>query len=155
VNAAPEGPYPPTNELVAQAWLSQRVVGVSPGQVATTLPKDTAAWADAGFIQVQALPGGSVDIDTYIRHPVVQLDFYATRPNSDKPPWNLANRLVELVRIATEDAQEYGKPVDLPPDYMAARVLAVYPIGEPTRVTDDPSGYARFTLDLAVDWVRQ
>lgn len=151
----PAGPYPPTNELVAQAWLRQRVAGVSAGQVATTLPQDPAVWADEGFIQVQALPGGSVDIETYVRHPVVQLDFYATTPGSNKPPWNLANRLVEHVRIATEDAQEYGRPVELGADYEGARVLAVYPVGEPTRVTDDPSGYARFTLDLAVDWVRQ
>lgn len=149
----PTGPYPPTNELVAVAWLGDRVAGVVAGQVATTLPKDTSAWAAAGFLQVQAIPGGIPSVDGFGRHPIVQLDAWATVTGSDKPPWNLANRLLELVRIATEGAQVYGKAVTLPADYSAARVLAAYLVTEPTRVPGDPSGYARFTADLAIDWV--
>ena len=155
----PPGPYPPTNELVAIAWLGQRVDGIVEGQVATTLPKDKAAWADEGFVQVQALPGGSPDIDVPLRRPVLQVDLWAVTLDangnaSNKPPWNKANRLAELLRLATE-SQAYGKPVTLPDGYRGARVQAAYLIGEPTRVTDDPSGYARFTVDLALDWVPQ
>jgi hypothetical protein len=151
----PDGPYFPTTELVAVAWLSQRVPGLAEGMVATSLPKDVTAWATLGFVQVQALPGGTVDIDTHVRHPVLQVDAWAANPGTLKAPWNKAARLVELIRVATEDGQAFGRTVQLPPDYSAARVLSVYPVGEPTRVTDDPSGYARYTLDLAIDWVRQ
>lgn len=152
----PTGPYFPTNELVAVAWLSQRVAGLTSSMVATSLPKDTSTWADEGFLQVQAIPGGTPDIDTFLRRPVFQLDGWACSPSSAKPPWNLANRLLELVRVATEDAQagHYGKAVTLPDSYGAARVQSAYLIGEPRRILDDEAGYARFTVDLAIDWVR-
>ena len=146
-------PYPPTNELVAVAWLSTRVAGIAAGQVATTLPADQSKWAAEGFLQVQAIPGGNPSVDGLGRHPIVQLDGWATVPGSDKPPWNMANRLLELVRLATEGAQVYGKAVTLPANYAGARVLAAYLVTEPTRVNDDPSGFARFTADLALDWV--
>jgi len=151
----PAGPYYPTNELVAVAWLSQRVAGLVAAQVGTTLPKDVTTWADAGFLQVQALPGGSPDVDVPVRRPVFQLDGWATTPGSAKPPWNLANRLVELVRQATEanDAL-YGRTIVLPANYLEARVQAAYLVSEPRRIPGDPAGYARFTLDLAIDWAR-
>lgn len=152
---SPVGPYFPTNELVAVAWLSQRVPGLTSGMVSTSLPRDPALWADNGFLQVQALPGGSPDVDIPVRRPVFQLDAWASSPGSSKPPWGLANRLIELVREATEsDAATYGREVTLPPDYLGARVQAAYLISEPRRVGDDPAGYARFTADLAIDWVR-
>jgi hypothetical protein len=150
----PAPPYPPTNELVAVAWLSQRVAGLTAGMVATTLPSDTAAWADEGFVQAQALPGGVPDVDVPIRRPLFQLDFWAVAPGSGKPPWNKANRLAELVRIAVEEGQQYGQPVTLPATYAGARVLSVRLESEPLRMPGDPSGYARFTADLAIDWVR-
>lgn len=148
------GPHLPTNELVAVAWLSQRVPGITAGQVATSLPSDPAAWAAEGFVQVQAIPGGAPDIDVPVRHPVLQVDTWAATPSSSKPPWNKANRLAELIRVATEEAQTYGRPVDLPADYLGARVQAAYLVSEVLRVPGDPSGYARFTFDLALDWVR-
>jgi hypothetical protein len=151
---SPEGPYFPTNELVVEAWLSQHVPGLVAAMVATSLPKDPTTWAESGFLQVQALPGGSPDVDIPVRHPVFQIDAWATRPGSSKPPWHLANRLIELVRNATESTAAYGRPVTMPPNYLGARVQAAYLISEPRRVTDDPAGYARFTADLAVDWVR-
>lgn len=155
------GPYFPTNELVAVAWLSQRVNGIVAGQVATTLPsfKDgTLSWAAEGFVQVQAIPGGVPDVELPIRHPVLQVDFWAANVDSSgsvtgKPPWNKANRLAELVREATLE-QQYGQPVTLPADYLGARVLAAILISEPMRMEGDPSGYARFSADLALDWVR-
>jgi hypothetical protein len=153
--AAPSGPYYPTNELVALAWLGQRVTGLVPAQVGTTLPKDVTAWADEGFVQAQAIPGGTPDVDLPIRRVVIQVDAWATTPGSNKPPWHLANRLVELVREATEsDAALYGREVTMPTNYLGARVQAVYLVGEPRRVVGDPAGYARFTVDVAVDWVR-
>lgn len=154
--AAPTGPFHPTSELVAVKWLTIYVDGLSEGQVGTTLPKSVSAWADQGFLQVQTVPGGRApDIDLPRRLPVLQLDGWACAPGSSKPPWDLANRLVELVRVATEDAQvgRYGITITPKTGYSDARVQAVYLVSEPQRVPDDPSGYARFTADLAIDWV--
>lgn len=156
------GPFYPTNDLVAVAWLGQRVPGIVDGQVATSLPgfrqDGTLPWADEGFVQVSII-GGIPDIDLPVRHPIVQLDFWAATVTasggvSAKPAWNKANRLVELVRVATEEGQRYGGPVDMPADYLGARVQAAYLITEPLRMEGDPSGYAHFSADLALDWVR-
>lgn len=152
--ADPTGPYLPTNGLVAMSWLGQRVTGITPGMVAGSLPKSPEAWADAGFVQVTEIPGARADIDLpQARRPVVQVDFWACTPWSAKPPWNKAARLAELVRAAVE-VQGYGQAIVLPSSYLGARVQAAYFIDEPSVVRDDPSGYARLTADLAVDWVR-
>lgn len=150
----PVGPFLPTNDLVVTAWLSQRVTGIIAAQVAGSLPDDRTKWADEGFVQVTEIPGARADIDLpQARKPIVQLDFWAVSIGSAKPPWRKAARLVELVRAAVE-VQVYGRPVNLPAGYLGARVQSVYLIDEPVKILDDPSGYARFTADLAVDWVR-
>lgn len=157
------GLYLATNEVVAVAWLSQRVAGLDPSMVATSLPQDVDLWREKGFVQVQAIPGGSAMIDVpQIRRPVLQVDAWATNStstkSSTKTPWGKANNLVELIRIATEDAQDasYGKPLSLPPQFGAVRVQAAYfAYTEPSKVLGDPNGFARYTVDLAIDWVRQ
>lgn len=141
---------------MAVAWLESCVAGINSGQAATTLPKDATSWADEGFVQAFSIPG-AIDIDTPQRRTSsIQLDFWANTPNSNKPPWALAARLAELVRIATEDNAPawLGKPLTLPPGFTGARVWGAYLTSDPARTTDDPSGYARFTADLALDWVR-
>ena len=147
----PPPPYAPTSDLVAVAWL-RGVAGIEPGQVATTLPSDAASWADLGFVQASTVTG-LADVDTpERRQPLVQVDTWANAGTSNRPPWNKAARLAELVRIGTEGAT--GRVLDLGANYGAARVLSVYLESEPRRVDDDPAGYARFTFDVHVDWVR-
>lgn len=153
-------PYRPTSELVAAAWLALYVPEFTAAMVGTSLPKDTGKWADSGFVQVSSLPSGSPLVDLPIRRPVVQIDTWGTANTSGvassiKPPWNLAAQLIEAIRFATEDAQtgHYGKSIAVKTNYSEARVQAAYLVTEPLRVPDDPSGYARFTVDLAIDWV--
>lgn len=147
----PAGPYLPTSDLVAVGWL-KAVAGLPAGGVATTLPGDATTWADEGFVQAQTITGAAdVDLPAW-RRPLVQVDCWANAGTSNKPPWNKAARLVELVRAATEGVT--GRVVDLGVNYTGARVLSVYLETEPRRVEDDPAGYARFTFDLHVDWVR-
>jgi hypothetical protein len=156
----PAGPYLPTNGLVALAWLAQRVPGLNDSMVGSTLPRDMTKWAGAGFVQavpVTGLPGRELPT----RHPVVQVDAWAVALSSDgsvnreKPPWAKAARLAELVVAACEnDVQLFSRPVVMPENYHGARVLAAYPTTEPASVLDDPSGYARVTFDLAIDWHR-
>lgn len=156
--------YRPNSELVAAAWLALYVpdlTAVTAGDlVGATLPKDAAKWAATGFLQVSSLGSGSPSVDIPLRRPVLQLDSWATGNTSStasslKPQWNLAADLIEAVRIATEDAQtgRYGKSIAVRAGYLNARVQAAYLVTEPLRVLDDPSGYARFTADLAIDWV--
>lgn len=146
----PAGPYLPTSDLVAVAWL-KAVAGLNPASVATSLPSPEL-WAEEGFVQAQTVTG-VVDVDVpQWRRPLVQVDAWANGGTSNKPPWNKAARLVELVRAATEGPT--GRVVDLGANYLPARVLSVYLESEPRRVEDDPAGYARFTFDLHVDWAR-
>lgn len=154
-------PYRPTSDLVAVAWLVEYVPELVAAMVGTALPKDTTKWAATGFLQATSVPGGRTpDIDVPLRRPVVQLDAWATANTSGtassiKPPWNLAAELLEHVRIATEDAQtgHYGKPLVVKANYLDVRVQAVYLLSEPSKVLNDPSGYAHLTADLAIDWV--
>lgn len=157
----PPGPYPPNAELVAQAWIVARVSELNADVVGMALPTKVEKWKDSGFLRINALPVNAPEVDLPVRHSVVTLDGWGCTMSGEnesriKPAWNLAARPLELVRLATEDAQtgHYGETIEmLVPNYRQARVQAVYLITEPVRVPDDPSGYGRFTADLAIDWV--
>jgi hypothetical protein len=145
----------PTTGLVAIAWLTQHQPAFA-GIVATSLPapvNGVLSWQVSGFVQVQEL-GGGTDIDIPQRRTaVITADLWvAPAPGSTKPPWHKAAQLAEQLRQATEG--DTGGVVTLPTGYAGARVLSAYLISEPSRVPDDPAGYARFTADLALDWVR-
>lgn len=154
MSPVPPGPYYPTNALVAVAWLGQRVPGLAPAMVATRLPRDLAAWADLGFVQASVVTG-TPDVDVPIRRPLVQIDAWAHSPDGVRPPVNKAARLAELVRVATElPTARYSSPVEMPANYAGAVVLSAYVVTEPYEVTDDPSGFARISLDLVLEWAR-
>lgn len=149
----------PTNEVVGVAWLAQRVPGLTAAMVATSLPGPdnggALPWQETGFVQLQHISGRGAEVDIPVRRPVFQLDaYFAPKVGSIKPPWGEANALLELVRDATEVSTAlYGRPLTLPAAFRVARVQAAYLITEPVRITADPSGYARYSLDLAIDWV--
>lgn len=150
--------FPPTNAIVAVAWLSQRVPEFTAAMVATRLPREVADWAEKGFVQVTPIMGAP-NVDVPIRRPLVQVDLWAVALDAagnvtNKPPVKKAAILAERVRIATEEGALYGQTVTTPAAYEDAIVLSAYPLSEPAEVPDDPSGYARFTLDLALDWAR-
>jgi hypothetical protein len=162
MSTLPAGPYLPNSSLVVSAWLGQRVPGIVPAQVATRLPRNLSTWADEGFVQVTIVPTPA-EVDIPLRHAYAQIDAWAVRLNADgsagaKPPVNLAWRLANLIARACEDDVQrvggFGREVALPADYLAARVQAAYFQTEPSEVPDDPSGYARVTFDLALDWAR-
>lgn len=154
MSPVPPGPYYPTSALVAVAWLGQRVAGLVPGMVATKLPRDLSTWVDLGFVQATIIPG-SAEVDVPIRRPLVQIDAWAHSPDSTRPPVNKAARLAELVRVATElPTAKYSSPVTMPANYGGAIVLSAFLVSEPSEVANDPSGYARVTLDLELAWAR-
>lgn len=146
------GPHLPTTELVAVHWLRQKVAGLDAAQAGTTLPSDLSKWPD-GFITATAIPTGAEVNLPQLRHGYMQLDAWAHPPGEgQRPPWGEANRLVELVRAATED--NAAGALELPASYLPARVLSAYLVTEPERLEGDPSGFARYRADLALEWVR-
>lgn len=155
----PPGPYYPTNGLVAVAWLGQRVPGLTPAMVATSLPRKVTDWADLGFVQATVITG-TPDVDVPIRRPLIQVDCWAASVDSSgtvstRPPVHKAARLAELVRTATElDTARYSSPLEMPANYAGAIALSAYVRSEPAEIPDDPSGYARMTFDLVLEWAR-
>lgn len=151
-----------TAELVAITWLraNAAAVGLDPQKVAAVLPRDTSTWADTGFVQARALPGGQFAAAGTKRMGVVTVDCWWTASNgtgssSSKPQWAKANQLVERIIAATEEPTTgYSSLLDLGPNFTPAVVLSVYPMGEPQRVENDPDSFARYTVDLVVDWAR-
>ena len=132
----------------------------SPAMVATSLPRDLSTWADEGFVQVTIVPGG-VDVDSgATRSAIAQIDAWGVNVAADgsaqgRPAVFKATRLAELIRRASEDdVQVFGRPVEMPANYLPARVLAAYPLTDPSPIPDDPSGYGRVTFDFALEWAR-
>jgi hypothetical protein len=154
--------YYPTPELVAQGWLSQRVPELVPAQVAGALPKTADLWTPYagkatngyGFVTAIAIPGSRPNVHVPRRQSVMMVDCWGAFPSSNKPAWNVAAQLAEAIRNATEaSTAKYSTLMTLVlPNYRTAVVLSAYLINEPRRMAGDPSGYARFTLDLEVDW---
>ncbi|MEV8033895.1 hypothetical protein [Streptomyces sp. NPDC086182] len=139
----------PTPELVAEAWL-KTVVG---DRVATTLPKDNSSWAASGFCTL-VTAGGTPNLYVPLREPVIGVDCWAVSPQSQKPPWNKAAALTEAILAACQDHRAIAQTVTLPTGYPAAQVLGAYVTGDPRRIPDDPSSYARFSIPgLVVTWV--
>lgn len=147
----------PNAELVGQAWMAA-YSSIPAAAMAGTLPavgKWTPAGDGVGFLQMRALSGGTANIDIPERRStVLQVDGYGTRIVKDtfRPVWSVAMDLLEEVREATR-SQVYGRPLTMPlADYRDARVFAGYLVSEPVRVEKDPSGYARVTANLEIDW---
>lgn len=147
----------PSSELVAVAWLTG-VSGLPSTAVGTTLPKDTSAWADTGFVQVGVV-GGTPDADVPVARPVMDVRCWAVRPGSAKPPWGKANQLAEVIRAACyrgeDDAEPFQRVVTLPAGYRQARVLSVYWVTEPRRLPSDEARFACYGGDLQIHWTAE
>jgi hypothetical protein len=140
---------PPNNELVTIAYLKS-IVG---DRVATTLPKDITGWVDGGFCTVDTV-GGTPNLYVPLHEPVMGVDCWAVNPDSQKPPWNKAAALAGLVQAACWDHPRTPRTLVLPGDYPVVQVKSAYLAGEPRRVPDDPSSYARYSIPgLVVAWV--
>jgi hypothetical protein len=142
-----------TPELVTTAWL-KTVVG---DRVATTLPKPGSdgilSWADGGFV-THVVAGGASNIYVPLRTPVMGLSCWAANPGSQKPPWNQASNLAEAIVAACLDHPNVPKPaLALPGGYPSVQVKSAYTVGDPRRINDDASSYARYDIPgLVIAW---
>lgn len=130
-------------ELVAVAFFKT----IHPN-VGTTLPEKTDSWTDLGFVQVTN-QGGNRNIYVPMRHPLVRVDAWAVKPGSSKPPWGKAGDLAETVIHLCESVNNVR--LALPNNYPDAQLFTAFAPNDPQRVPD-PSGYARFTFLVQINW---
>lgn len=143
----------PSIDLVAPAWL-RLVPGVDETKVATSLPSDVSALRTGAFVTI-GNAGGTPNRDVPLRAPVLTASCWAAPATvgSTQVPWGRASDTAEAIEAATWDPALMDRLIDLTPrGYAPARVLTVVALSEPARVTGDPSGFARYDIDLLVNW---
>lgn len=141
----------PNSEQVAVAWL--KGITYLGSRVATELPRDLTTWSASGFTTVAAA-GGAAPLYVPLRTPVLGVQAVAVAPGSGRPPWNQAAAMAEAIVAATLDHKNVPRRVTMPSgDYAPAFVRSAYLVAEPRRVPGDAADYARFSLDLVLDWV--
>ncbi len=132
--------------------------------VATQLPepatKDNkpAGWVIAppfGFVTVTTVGGGEDEL-LPAKRPVMQVDCWSTRPGSNKPPWERANRLAEHISAATRDRHRVPRPLAISSRgvvYPSASVQRAALMTRPGRIWDDAGDMARYQFDLQLQWI--
>lgn len=158
-------PYYPSPEQAGIAWLNS--LSLTADGIATTLPMDQNSWATHGFIQVRSIGGGGGLEQVMPRGTSLQIDCWATNPNSNKTPWGKAYQLAAQIWDACSDNTNQNVSLAVAaPGYYDLSVYSVYPLGElrrfsahgsfgesTTKTTMDPStGYARIQFDLMFNW---
>jgi hypothetical protein len=144
------GLYRPNSELVAVAWL--KGISYLGTRVATELPRSLSGWSASGFVVVSAA-GGTGAQYTPMRQPVLDVQTVAVAPESGRPPWSQSSQMAEQITAATLDHPTVPRRVSLPTGYRSAFVRSVWVVTEPRRVPADAGDFARFSMDLAFDWV--
>lgn len=142
----------PTSRLTGVGWLRLAVTDV---RVDDRLPDpiDTALRTD-GFIRV-AVVGGSPEMYVPARGAVITAECWiAPSATTGEPSWSTVEQLAERVVAASYDPALTGRLLDLTGfgDYAPARVTSVAALSEPVRRDDDPSDFARFDVDLLINW---
>lgn len=138
----------PSTDLVAVAWLGS--LSLTTDGVGTVLPADPNTWAANGWVQVTTV-GGSPAVHIPMREGVVQVDAWCCRPNSELAPWNRAGSLAgEIVDACYR--QERPVNISLPAGFRPVRVHTVYALTEPRAIEGDDSRFARYQLDVQVNW---
>ena len=138
----------PSSQQVAVAWLKQltELEGVD---VATTLPV-TSQWTGQDFVTVDANLGGIPNAYLPVHVPVVQLDFWAKAPNSNRPAWNRAATTAQAVFAACYVAD--NGLIVIPGGFIPASLHSVIPMSEPRRIDNDPAATARYTMDVQLSY---
>jgi hypothetical protein len=153
---------PATTPVVAMAWL--RSITELAAIVASELP-DVAKWASpagAGFVTVGPVVGGGAssqlavaagELYVPLRHPIVQVDFWAAFRNSKKINYGVAQGLAELVFNAT--FTDFPPTITMPAGVAPVHLTPIYPVSEVRGPIPDPNNYAHYQLDLHIGWIQQ
>lgn len=144
--------HPATSELVAVAWILS-LPDWAPGMCSTQLPKDQNSWAERGFCVVGPDVSGSQNPTVPWGESVHQIEFRAVNPNSLRPDYGLAAALGQRVANAAVAGLSLNTPLTLRTGWHGARVTGAIPRGL-RRIPTDPSSYALYRMDLALNWVQ-
>jgi hypothetical protein len=144
--------FTPNSELVAVTYIrSLSVMPSATSGVGTTLPEATSSWTD-GFIVAQVV-GGSSDRDVPVKSPLIQLDIYVPSINTSKPQWGKAATIAADIVEKLYAHDSTTNALQLGATFKDARVSTAYAVSEPRRITNDPAGHARYTVDVVLNWV--
>jgi hypothetical protein len=146
----------PSSTQVAVAWLRQ-VLGLP---AAATLPA-VDGWFDTGFVTVPATVGGNPNWYITERQPIMQIDAWAAnraaagaKSVSRLPPLSRANQLADAVVYGTY-THEAGVLLTLPDGFKDVWLETVFPVSEIRRIPEQSSGYAHFSVDIAMMWIER
>lgn len=152
--SAPVLPKPANDEIVAVAW-AQSITGIPAGKVARTLPRRDS-WSATGFVQVEAIVGGTPHPEFPLYRPVLQYGCWAApeQISSTKPPWGEAFILAELLKRACEsDSPHRSKLLVLPHGFEQVIVQDASVIfGTRRDRIPSPESYAHVLIDIQVQW---
>lgn len=149
---------PPIPHLVCKAWL-RGVPGLNPDKIGRVRPKDTAAWAKTGFVQIGPTlgPGSGVDNERIpVRRSIFSITCWAVNPDSGRPPVNEASVLAELILAdCRSDRGSGGRDVSpqMPSGYRGATVRSAWELGEPRETPGAAESFARVGFDLTIIWI--
>lgn len=144
--------YVPTSRLVAEAWVRAAIAGPEVGQ---KLPQISDQLRADGFIRVPTV-GGSADRDVPVyQSPVVTAECWWPPPKRGEfSHWHRAEQLAQRLVLATDDPELMGLDIDLSAvgDFAPARVHDVIALTLPDAVEEDPNDWARYDIDLLINW---
>ncbi len=140
--------------VVMATWL-RTIPGIPDDKINTVLPA-AELWAATGFVQVVGAVGGTPWLDAPVREPVIEVDTWGCRVNSERPDWGKASALMELIMAAVTDPRT-SVDVRFPMAGRLVRILSCWPVSEPRKQLTgvdqgDPASYARWMVDIQMMW---
>jgi len=153
----------PDSYLVLSAWLRQ-LLGLDSSRVGQILPPRSVLqpdgsvtvnpWVtDGGFLELTSVSALAHPDELEIYQDVFQVDAYAAKADSVKPPYGVASLLCERAYAATKARVGCSISPTLPAAYVRAHVRTVNGITRPRRFPDsDATGLARFQCEVMIDW---
>lgn len=139
----------PGSTLVVCTWLATQALPCD--GVGDTLPADPRTWSAQGWVHVPLVVGGSPQIHIPMRQPIVQIDTYTNRPESELAPWGRADHLAAAV-LAAAHAMRAPVTLAMPGGYPPVRLHSIWALSEPRRIPSDPAAYARVSADYETRW---
>jgi hypothetical protein len=155
---------PATSLVVAMAWL--RTIPAIADIVASDLPA-VEKWASPdghGFVTVGPVVGGGgaspltattgTELYAPMRHPIVQIDFWAAFANSKKINHGVAQENAGAVWDACYT--DFPDEITMPAGVKPVHLTPVYPVSpDLLGPIPDPNNYAHYQLALHIGWIHQ
>jgi hypothetical protein len=147
---------PANSQLVGVEWAKRIPSLVLAGvPVAGALPADDAPIRAAGFVTALHVGGGS-DLDVPRKRSVIAFSAWAAPPStgSRKLPLGRAGGIAEWIWEAAYDRSMTGIILDLHGiggGFADVKIMGTLPISVPRPIYGDPSGFARFDVEIQLD----